>query len=345
MNTPILDRMGSDAEFLLARSAEFEARLVPAHKVIGANKAAALRSFIGTDGHNSLGEIRPRPSHHVRQQLYDIASGILSTNEYLRSHKSFKDVYLYASPEYHGETMAGHVHVSFFVDDPLTKYALSNGRIYGLGAYLQNSTTCGLNTPPPPPVAVNDVPKLAEYAKRACLGELVTPAVFVTVMDYLVRPFEFWIQPWFARERRNSNYGLGVDAARWEQSGVNPGTRPKLRDHAWLHFEYRTPSTWLVHPWLAYTYLSLVKVSMLNWDFILRLATKDPLAISRHNTTPGNEDARKLFLSRWERVTKEGKLTRDTQLLPKSIATCEENREAWFSNFGKVQVAEWERVL
>lgn len=346
MKTPILDKIGSDPEFIPGIYNEFDLTIIPASKVIGSNKQVALNSFIGTDGHASIGELRPRPCHNIRQHLYDIAAGLITTHEYIARRRDLKNVSLFANPEVGGETLAGHIHLSFFVDDQLTNKALAYGRIQGLNGQLVNSQTCGLNTPPPPPPPEQAVSILAEYARAATMDELVTPQTMAKTLGFFLKPLEWWLQPWHARIRRNRHYGLGLDEIRWQQSGMNPLTRPKLADYAWLHFEYRTPSTWLVHPWLAYTYLSLAKITMKNWQLIQRLNETMAAPFMSMAKTPNNEAAAVLFKARWKEFIKShGRITRDTSHVERAIETCAANREAWFSTHGKIQIEAWRGLL
>lgn len=346
MKTPILDKLGSDPEFIPASFKEFDLQILPASALISNNKSVALNSFIGTDGHNNIGELRPRPCHNIRQHLYDIASGLIAIDEYIHRRKLINTA-IYANPDINGETLAGHIHMSFFVDEPATVAALRAGRIMGMDGTLVNSLTCGMNTPPAPPPPIELIPILAAYAEQAAANELVTPLVMATTMGYLLKPFEWWIQPWHARVRRNRYYGLGRDEIRWQQDG-NPITRPKLAGYAWLHFEYRTPSTWLVHPWLAYTYLALAKLTMTNWQLIQRLLTDKKLMrdVAFSSPEPGNEEAEKLFRERWRGfLSGGGRITRDATHIVRSLEMCADNREDWFSNHGKIQTEAWRGLL
>ena len=324
MKTPILDRIGSDPEFMTGVYNEFEFQVVPAHKVISTNKQLTLNSFIGTDGHNSIGELRPRPCHNIRQHLYDIATALTIVDEHLKSRKDLKHVKIYASPELGGDTLAGHIHVSFFVDDPLTKEVIRIGRIQGLNGQLVNGYTCGLNAGPPGPALLEWVPILARYAEEAAAERLVTPLVMARSMAFLLEPLEWWLQPWHSRKRRNRNYGTGLDAVRWQQDGLNPFTRPKLVEHAWMHFEYRTPSTWLVHPWMAYTYLALAKITMVNWQLIQTLRKELlVLPVNHMSVEPQNLAASWIFMERWNRFKSQGgKITRDVSHIDRAIKIC-----------------------
>ena len=343
---PILDKIGSDPEFMAGTYTEFEFKTIPAYKLISNNKQLTLNSFIGTDGHNSIGELRPRPSHNIRQHLYDIAAAIITIDEHIKIRKDLKHISIYATPELGGETLAGHIHISFFVDDPLTKQALLATRIQSLNGALINGHVCGLNTPSPPPITNPfTVAMLAEYAEEAAAERLVTPLVVARSMSFLLDPLELWLQPWFSRKRRNHTYGLGNDVVRWQQDGRNPLTRPKLVNYAWMHFEYRTPSTWLVHPWMAYVYLALVKLTMVNWPLIQTIRNDPTGGFNPMTVEPKNNEAKALFMRRWSLFKEKGRITRDASYIERAIRACGDNREEWFSNYGKIRVEAWRGLL
>ena len=93
-------------------------------------------------------------------------------------------------------------------------------------------------------------------------------------LGYLMGPLENWTQPWPGRLARNNRYGPAMgDPIRWLTTD-----RPKMDKYdkwGFIHFEYRVPSTWLQHPWLAYAYLAMTKFTWLNWDLVVPLAWKN----------------------------------------------------------------------
>jgi len=187
---------------------------------------------------------------------------------------------------------------------------------------------------------------IARYVEEAEAGRLLTPRVFAQGMSFFLDPLEWWLQPWHSRIRRNRHYGTGNDIVRWQQDGLNPLTRPKLADYAWMHFEYRTPSTWLVHPSLAYTYLALAKTTMVNWQLIQELQVKLPDSVRSMTPEPQNASAATVFLERWNYFkSHKGRITRDALYLDRAIQTCANSRDDWFSTHGKVRVEAWRGLL
>src|SRR3990167_4909187 len=125
---PQFANIGSDAEFLFTNLEEFQTRIVPANTVIMAGKPTALQSFIGTDNHAATAEIRPGPAHNVGRHLYDIAYGLHETDKWLSTHKRFNRVKIVAQPFVCDEPLGGHIHCSFFVDNPLQALLLKYNR-------------------------------------------------------------------------------------------------------------------------------------------------------------------------------------------------------------------------
>src|SRR5207253_1065765 len=121
-------------------------------------------------------------------------------------------------------------------------------------------------------------PIIEDFTGRAYVGEAISMKVWSQALDTLLLPFEAWIQPWWLRVERNNKYGNGADNVR-----MGMATRPNMplyKDWAFVHYEYRLPSTWLVHPTLAYVYMALVKLCAMNWPLIQAL-TKDRAAEKR----------------------------------------------------------------
>src|SRR3990167_5365467 len=115
--------IGSDPEFLFATFNEFRAQVIPANTIITVGKPAALNSFIGTDNHAATAEMRPGPAHNIGRHLYDIAYGLHETDKWLASNKRFHNVKIVAQPFVCNEPLGGHIHCSFFVDNPLRDMA------------------------------------------------------------------------------------------------------------------------------------------------------------------------------------------------------------------------------
>ena len=344
-----LHRIGSDPEFVFVEPQEFEPIVVPAHKVVGGSKAVALASFIGTDNHQATAEIRPRPAHNVYQHLYDIASAVADIASYLQSKKHWAKIRMLARPRVGAETMGGHIHISFLVDEPYTAAVLNLVAIYSpASGCLVPYTTAGNNTSP---VVVNsestDMHLLSSYASACGRNRRITTSVFRVAFDHLLLPFERWVQPWWNRQERNTDYGVNNDSVRWAVS-VRPN-RPPYQKFAYLHYEYRVPSTWLAHPRLAYCYLALAKYTALNWMTIQSRAMEDmkhpkPIPPSR---APANDSSRALFNERFAEIEKlGGKRTTDLEALEASIKFCDAHREEWFSSPTQpIDIYAWRRLL
>ena len=339
-------RLGSDAEFVFVRMSEFKPVLINAQFVVGTNKSVTLASFIGTDGHAATAELRPRPAHNIRMHLADIAAGITMSADVLKHKKMYADVRMLARPCVEGSTMAGHIHISFFVDEPATRVALAQGYIYNsqlhrLDSLFHNPGTVGALEDD---LASSIMSSLAIYARQAYNGETMGPYFVASRLAWLLHPLEVWLQPWHERIQRNHSYGLGGDIVRWNSPGTKPDWK-HLQHLAYLHYEYRTPSTWLIHPALAYVYLALAKITMTNWKLISKLYTQhdehEVIGICLAKT-PQNELAGKLFANRLLKAKEAGlRLTRDTQWLHEALKICVALREHWYSAPSPIDVEAW----
>ena len=345
-------RLGSDAEFIFGRISEFKPSPINAQMVVGVNKAITLASFIGTDGHASTAELRPRPAHNVRMHMLDIAAGLVMSADLLKVKKNYKDVVLLARPIIAGETMAGHIHVSFFVNEPSTRIAMEHGYIYNIQTQRLESINHNPGTTIGSGLAMESVSlvaSLAEYAQKAYEGRILAPHTVASRLAWLLHPLELWLQPWYDRVSRNHSYGLGADIIRWN----SPTQRPmwdRMDTLTYLHYEYRTPSTWLVHPAFAYVYLALAKVTMTNWKLINKLYTaqdEQDVSFMAMAPTPNNAVAGEIFFERLRMAEEAGlRLTRDVQWLKEALSICVQNREAWFASpTTAVNIAAWRALL
>src|SRR6266498_3732897 len=129
-SVPSFYGIGSDPEFLFLHMEGSKKEVMPANYMITANKTIATRAFIGTDGHATTAEMRPNPSHNVGRHLYDIAYGLHETAKWLEKHKRYTKVFMTAQPFVFDEPLGGHIHCSFFLDEPLTKQVQALNRSY-----------------------------------------------------------------------------------------------------------------------------------------------------------------------------------------------------------------------
>jgi len=155
-------------------------------------------------------------------------------------------------------------------------------------------------------------------------------------------PFELWVQPWHARARRHHGYGTDMDFVRWSPTPVPHTTFPST--WAFLHYEYRTPSTWLVHPWLAYSYLSLAKLTALNFDYI-RPNNLTQGVYDYFGDTPRNNEYKGILMDRLQPLLNMRR-SKDLASLRQALVFCERHRESWFgANQGKVDIAAWKEWM
>lgn len=188
-------------------------------------------------------------------------------------------------------------------------------------------------------------------------------------MNWLLQPFESWIQPWIPRELRNAQYGSGADTND-DLVRVGPSTTPKRKPASlgeiikvvYVHWEYRLPSTWLHHPCLAYAYLALAKFTALNFQAIAErsyyfsrearntLAQIIPEEAEFHHfrqlKTANNDTSAQILLARLaDLYTDTPVVTKDLMTLQRAIDTCGRRREAWFRSPGPIALDEWRKLL
>lgn len=314
---------------------DWEPIVIPANEIITNVKEIGLTTFIGTDSHPATAELRPSASHNVRRHLYDLAVGISETVRYLESRTRHKGTVLMALPWVAPEALGGHIHTSFWVDDPLVKEALQANLVYHSGK-LRAWHTNG-------PMMMHDPNKLQEYIISAVNGTTVTPENVCRTLDFLLMPFECWIQPWGPREKRMQwclgphhynaqNPGNGDNAnylVRW--LFTTPPARQDRDGLSYMHVEYRTPSTWLIHPWLAYVYFSLAKLTMLNYNTVNALVLKHP------PKKPTGENLNHLYKEMFERhigllMSAKPRRTPDLSDLERAVVLCDKSRTEWFGS-------------
>lgn len=341
---PQFHAIGSDPEFVFVEQIEqTPPTLISAATVISRNKVAALQSFIGTDGHAATAELRPGPAHNIGRHLYDIAYGLHETDSWLTQQKKYTHTKIISQPYVYGEPLGGHIHCSFFLDEPETRILRALNRTYNAGLYSIYDTA-QIN-----PIPTQDQTRdLINYVNKYREGLLFTMADFERVMDFVLWPFECAIQPWQNRQCRNDRYG-GTDGAgaRVRQQVSYPQIASKYNRLAYMHLEYRVPSTWLCHPWLAYAYLGLAKLAILNAKSILELkAVSRSIRYPLGTTAPGNAQYQKRFNSRFKFLTQTGRWTNDIRGLIDIIPKCFNMRQMWFETIGQpIDIDAWRKLL
>lgn len=337
-------RMGSDPEFVFCTVKEWSHQIIPASSVITTNKNLGLSSFIGTDGHAATAEFRPRPAHNLRLHLYDLAAAIDATDNYIRKHKKYGplDVKMFAQPYVTKEPLGGHIHMSMFVNDPVmkefqTKYNRSFDREwkqYDPSAMLPN-------------ISASEMPKLNAFQATVLEGKTMGMDNFMHTMHYLLLPFENWSQSWPSRLNRNSKYGGSMSNDNVRRMWSPRPNMPKYNEWAYLHYEYRTPSSWLTNPWFAYCYFALAKLTMLNWGMINKIVVNglQPLKIPG-DSMPHNDLYFQQFKDRLYGLESKGlKTSKDLDDLKPALRLISERREEWSNPFYAIDVPAWRKLL
>ena len=345
MNKLVLAKIGSDPELVFGEIKEWSQFLVPADQLITKNRQKGLSAFIGTDGHMATAELRPTPAHNIRRHLFDIATALVTIDDYLKDHKTRKNLVMIAQPFVKNEALGGHIHISFFVNNPDIRDLLRYNYIYGTDSFVAFDRNSQAS---PPSMSLSK--QMFAVEALASVNRTPTPFVFVKVMNYLLRPFECWVQLWSSRISRNrlrasdgSHYGDEFDI-RWLAS--ERPAMPKYHDWAYLHYEYRIPSTWLTHPWLAYAYLALTKLVVLNYEKITDLVIVDHQRLTVTDVHPANDKFKDIFMERLAKVLSGSyKVTNDIEDLGHAINIISENRLNWWSPAIGVFMKDWRELL
>jgi hypothetical protein len=345
-----LHRIGSDPEVLFVREVDDQFVIMPAFEVISRDKKKTTSSFIGTDSRPVLAEIRPTPARNLKRHLHELAYALTTTTEFLQNSHRWRGTSLLAYPHLLGEHVGGHIHVSMWLDDPL--YLKLKARELTVGqphvsvtARHGGEATRSRDLDPEVQHAINN-------------NEVIGPGSWGLIMGYLLEPFEKWIQPWVPRERRNTHYGSTAhDLVR-----LGTSKPPFASPWAYVHWEYRLPSTWLHHPWLAYAYLGLAKLTALNMARVCALATPLPKPTpppDDSNDDPADppttftvlnvgepEAFRAQFEMRYRQLMA-GRVcvSRDLFNLERAIENCGARRREWFMIPRPLDIDAWRRLL
>src|SRR5574341_873954 len=200
---------------------------------------------------------------------------------------------------------------------------------------------------PAPALTLEQLASAGEYARRYHNNELFNILDFISIADHLVLIYEMAIQPWWDRVRRNARHG-GINGVgeRCRQYFSIP-TGSKADKFVYAHYEYRVPSTWLCHPWLAYAYLGLMKLAILNAGRIMeQLTSFQENIVAAPNGEPANEAYRSLFMTRFQDLVKHGRWTNDIKGLKEIIPKTFDARAAWFEIPGQpVDIDAWRQLL
>lgn len=336
-----LYRLGADPEFVFGWTPD---RVMPAFKVIGRteNKEPLLTSYIGTDNHPATAELRISPSHSILRMMQEMAHALVTIEQYCASVPSLRGLKMYAhpwvkSPEGHdnqeGEHLGGHIHSSVLIYDNDLSALYKAGAAFteAIPTNLWFTTgTSGLST--------EVLACVSRIKLRLKKGELIyTPQTYITTLGWLMGVLEKFVPDWGLRAKRNIHYGTTFDGSMRIQSSKPPRMAPES-NMAYLHYEYRVPSTWLTHPWIAYAYLALMKTCMSNFERVAQAAIKYP---NEEVTSPLN--AYHLLL---DRMTLPGlHLTSDCDMLPRALQQIHSHRHIWCKPAEPVNIPAWERLL
>jgi hypothetical protein len=321
---------------------------VPSLEIIGCDKAMGLTTFIGCDAHPATAELRPTPSRNIDRHLLEIAYGLNEIGKFLDKRR--RDVKPMAVPWIADEALGGHIHVSFFIEEPETRLVNEEmNLLFHVGLLRPYNDKH--------PMYARQTPTQAEAAKRyvdgALKGTVTTPEIVCRVLNHLIMPFENWIQPWQQRSKRiqwcNHAPHFNHDAnylIRWI-----PTTRPAKHafgsNFAYFHVEYRQPSTWLLHPLMAYTYFALAKFSILNYERILKevLTASKPIVIESNDAE--NDTFKEVFLDRFNKLIGDGaRVSGDMWQLQRALTACATSRLEWFSNpYSGIDMEAWRALL
>lgn len=353
-----LYRIGTDPEFVFGTLIDGVVTVVPAIDIVSFTKEKHLNTFIGTDNHGCTAELRPAPAHNIYRVLYEMAQAIDHMDGWLKQKPRDGKIYLFAhpslpSPPGHtnqgGEHMGGHIHTSMFVEDPLLLSLYKNNLV----VTVSNENGPIEKWDPNLPIGAGHLDFLAlsnKVNQRKKKGDLFTPIVYARTLNWLLLPFERYVQNWQLRLIRNGHYGghEGDKMVRVNVSHPPANMGERFANCAYLHYEYRMPSTWMTHPWLAYAYFALVKITMQNFDKVFEAAKSSKLSdIAEYEKIAGNNGSyRTLFEERFSALQNAGlRISNDCADFLTALDKVAQNRAQWVQPNMPIDVAAWRTVL
>lgn len=319
-------RFGSDCEFGFLNTKT--GQIHPANAVI-----RQAPGFIGLDGHPATAEIRPRPSFNVKAHLLDIADAITRIAEHLTTTKNLKHLRMLALPHWGRETFGGHLHCSWFVYEPVTAKLRAADLEFNGGRFI----TRGHRDMPDSLRRLNlTTVELSAYVLAWEQFSLPSQWEVSVPLNYVMLPLEVGVQLWGAREHRNRSYGSPHDV----RDGVST---PPARPEGWLyqHKEYRPPSTWLVHPKLAYAYTGLTKLVMLNFELFQSLGQSTNTHPEQFNS---NAVAFTTLFNRLDKVWSQCTITNDLKNLKDTLTELPELAPNWWKT-GFIDTNAWLKLM
>lgn len=330
-------RVGADPEYVIAvlRGATWE--LVSANEMVQGGRGTTL--FMGTDGHSTTAEVRPSPVHNVDSMLVELAYGLTTAYDGVRKTRPTAE--FFARPKFLNEPCGGHIHASFFTKDDAFQRMLYDGQIVNQQeavGFLHGRGLSGLTSQT---AGVWDV---ADVKRKENEGAIPTPFVVAKSLAYLLGPLEYWVQPWGERVSRNTTYGR-ANEIRYGDIVTRPESA-QMAGWSYLKYEYRTPSTWLHSPLLAYLYIGMAKLVMLNLPIIGPRAMKASFRQGYTGESPGNPYFKEALSRRleWVRGQTGVVITPDLRRLSKAVELVEAGAEAWWRTPSAMDIPKWREL-
>lgn len=334
-------RLGSDAEFAFASGKDWVLSLeaAPVHIKLSRERGMRPDQWIGLDGHTAVAEIRAAPARNVWLHLINLAEAI----SHLEAYCTPKSLYAVAQPTFRGEPLGGHIHLSFWLPPDISPPISWRGNlVVNTSPPAREERPIRFDpqegfvevTPEEAPFPVEPAPPGRTVA-RAALSVGYSLDLMIDALDRVLLPFE-----WAAQ-----NNPLVAERQELYRDIIRPArsTNPRPDRPNYVHIEYRRPSTWLIHPWMAYCYLALVKLVMLNIPHVSsRKYSGAPLTEITHDPTK----ARAAFDSAFhELVNKSGcRYSNDLRPLPRVLEAFWSIRDSLVRPPGKIDFVAWSKL-
>lgn len=268
-----LHRVGSDPEFSFAVPDQAgNVHLLSADVLVGGDRDLRLKSFIGTDGHPSTAELRPAPCNNVYWHLLKIADGLNEVDRSMQYYSVKRDHPIVAvsqpslgkGPSGQLETMGGHIWISMWFNSKISANAIHDG------GYIWNGDSH--DSYPSRQGRENGkrlTPKqYQDYMDLATSGQELSMDLCWRKLHYLLHPLEMMLFGKVRGDRQPGGSGVKDPYIRLPDHATSDDLACYREGKAYIRFEYRFPSTWLQHPTLAFVYLGLAKLAILNWDLL-----------------------------------------------------------------------------